>query len=58
MLSPEKTEKKIRNFSHDSQQLGRGLDLVLLQYIVSVDIKIPFSNSIIIRGNLVIKQDL
>jgi len=58
MLSPEKTEKKIRNVSHDSQQLGRGLDMVLLQYIVSVDIKIPFSNSVIIQGNLVIKQDV
>jgi hypothetical protein len=58
MLSPEKTEGKIRNISHDSQQLGRGLNLVLLQYNVSVDLKIPFSSSVIIQDNLVIKQDV
>ena len=58
MRSPETTEEKVRHVSRDSQQLVRGLNLVLLQYSVSVDIKIPFSNSVIIQGNLVIKQDV
>jgi hypothetical protein len=49
MLSPEKTEEKI-NVSHDNHKFGRGLNLVLLQCSVSVDIRIPLTNSVISKA--------
>jgi hypothetical protein len=54
--SLEDTEEKIINVRHDSHELGRGFNPVLLPYSVSVvDIKLSVSNAVIIQGNLVIK---